>query len=118
VSSKVTRAEAYDGDEELLDVRLRFDSGVTAGGDFALYQNEPNPFGDLTRIGFQLPESGEAVLMIHDVTGKLVYTTKSDFNRGYNEFILRGTDVSARGMLYYTVQSGEHVATRRMIMQE
>ncbi|MBK7341936.1 MAG: T9SS type A sorting domain-containing protein [Saprospiraceae bacterium] len=118
VNSKVTRAEAYDRDEELLDVRFRFDSGVTAGGNFALYQNEPNPFGDLTRIGFQLPEGGEAVLTVHDVTGKLVYTSRSEFHRGYNEFILRGTDVSARGMLYYTVQSGEHTATRRMIMQD
>ncbi len=118
VNSKVTRAEAYDRNEELLDVHFRFDNGVIAGGDFALYQNEPNPFGDLTRIGFHLPSSGSAVLSVHDVTGKLVYRAEGDFNKGYGEFVLRATDVPAQGMLYYTVQSGDHLGTKRMIMQE
>ncbi len=118
LNSKVTRAEAYDRTEELLDVHFRFDNGVIAGGDFALYQNEPNPFGDLTRIGFHLPGSGSAVLTVHDITGKVVHRAEGDFNQGYNEFILRAAEVSAQGMLYYTVQSGEHMATKRMIMQE
>ncbi|MCF8239320.1 MAG: HYR domain-containing protein [Saprospiraceae bacterium] len=118
VNSKVTRAEAYDVDEELLDVHFRFDNGVIAGGDFVLYQNEPNPFGDLTRIGFYRPSIGSTILTVHDVTGNLIYRTEGNFNKGYNEFILRAADVSAHGMLYYTVQSGDHVATRRMIMQE
>ena len=42
MNSKVTRAEAYDAEEELLDVRFRFDSGVTAGGDCSL-QNRAQP---------------------------------------------------------------------------
>ena len=33
------------------------------------------------------------------------------------QFILRVRMYPPEGMLYYTVQSGEHVATRRMIMQ-
>ncbi|MCF8239321.1 MAG: T9SS type A sorting domain-containing protein, partial [Saprospiraceae bacterium] len=118
INSKMTRAEAYDRHEDLLDVHFRFDNGVVAGGDFVLYQNEPNPFGDLTRIGFYLPGGGSTVLTVHDITGKLIYRTEGNFNKGYNEFVLRAADVSAQGMLYYTVQSGDHVSTKRMIMQE
>ncbi len=118
INSKVTRAEAYNQDEELLDVYFRFDNGIVTGGGFELYQNEPNPFGDMTRIGFNLPAANEAVLSVHDVTGKVVYRTRGDFNRGYNEFVLRGSDVPVQGMLYYTIQCGEYIATKRMTMQE
>jgi len=35
-------------------------------------RNEPNPFNPQTRILFELPAAGDAVVMIHDLRGVLV----------------------------------------------
>jgi subtilisin-like proprotein convertase family protein len=115
VNSRVTRAEAYDKAEEMLDVQLRFDGAKLPSG-FVLHQNEPNPFSSLTKIGFELPLAGEAVLTVHDITGKVVYRHKGDYPRGYSELLINRAELPGTGMLYYTLQSGEHIATLRMTL--
>ena len=57
VTSQYTKAEAYDGNLELMDVQLRFEEGTeVVTNKFRLYQNTPNPFKQETLIGFELPE--------------------------------------------------------------
>jgi hypothetical protein len=115
VNSRVTKAEAYDGSEELLDVSLRFD-GVVTGGEFALYQNEPNPFRDITIIGFNLPETTTATLKVFDVTGKVVKVVTGEFAKGYNTINLTRADIRGNGMLYYQLETATDSATKRMIL--
>ncbi len=58
VSSAYTVAEAYGRQtNDLLDLGIRFSSGVLASGAVVLEQNTPNPFGERTTIGFTLPAS-------------------------------------------------------------
>ncbi|MBK6931826.1 MAG: hypothetical protein IPH12_13565 [Saprospirales bacterium] len=55
VSSRITRAEAYNAGVERLQVGFRFNgqNGSTITGlGFELYQNTPNPFINKTQIGF------------------------------------------------------------------
>jgi len=47
LTGKVTAAEAYASDDEVLDVKLSFDDEAGAA-DFALYQNKPNPWNGQT----------------------------------------------------------------------
>ncbi len=118
VSSHVTPAEAYDRDEEILDVQLHFGTNDPIDNGFELYQNEPNPFGDLTRIRFYLPESGEATLTVYDVMGKVLYKSNASFEFGVNAFVLSRSELPVQGVLYYTVQFDGQVATKRMIVKE
>jgi hypothetical protein len=116
VNSRITKAEAYDQNEDLLEVNFRFDGGIVAGGEFALYQNEPNPFRDVTIIGFNLPESTKATLKVMDVTGKVVKVVSGDFAKGYNTINLTRGDIQGNGMLYYTLETTTDSATKRMIL--
>jgi hypothetical protein len=118
VNSRVTVAEAYDANEELLDVQFRFDGGVVIGGGFELYQNEPNPFRDVTVIGFNLPEASTATLKVYDVTGKVMKVVVGDYAKGYNAITLTRAEIEGNGMLYYQLETPTDSATKRMITVE
>ncbi|MCO6487529.1 MAG: DUF11 domain-containing protein [Phaeodactylibacter sp.] len=123
VSSRYTLAEAYTPGNELLDVSLAFGGGGPLPEPaFRLYQNRPNPFSEETVVGFELPESGAAQLKVYDVNGKVVYEQERVFEKGYNQLILKGADLSpggiGGGVLYYRLQMGDRVVARKMIMLE
>jgi hypothetical protein len=118
VSSRITKAEAYNATSDKLDVAFRFNKGNTStisGVGFELYQNQPNPFVDKTFIGFHLPEATTATLTIYDETGKLVYTQKGDFAKGYNSFSIDRALLGNIGVLYYQVETANDAASRKMI---
>ncbi|RMD75476.1 MAG: T9SS C-terminal target domain-containing protein, partial [Bacteroidetes bacterium] len=116
ISSRYTKAEAYNENGELLDVELAFTSGKVAAPEFALYQNTPNPFGERTVIGFTLPEATRATLTISDVTGKVLKVIERDFNKGYNEVIISRDELPAAGVLYYQLDTPTDSASRKMIL--
>jgi len=116
LNSSVTSAEAYTATADKLDLGLAFDNNVASS--FALFQNEPNPFGDVTRIGFELPQAGVATLTVFDVTGKTVTTRSQDAAQGANFFELRKAELNATGVMYYQLESGEFTATKKMIVIE
>ncbi|MBL0025695.1 MAG: T9SS type A sorting domain-containing protein [Saprospiraceae bacterium] len=83
---------------------------------FELFQNVPNPFNASTVIGFNLPKSDEVTLKIFDVTGKMVYQTKSQFSKGYNTFNVDAHALNLSGVLYYQIETDKDAATRKMII--
>ncbi len=115
VNSRYTVAEAYNTNGELLDVELAF-NGATVAAEFELYQNTPNPFSKTTVIGFTLPEASTAKLTITDVSGKVVKVQKADFAKGYNEFKLERSELTAKGILYYQLDTDTDSATKMMIL--
>jgi hypothetical protein len=117
VNSEITRAEAYVG-SDLDIVNINLASGADADVEFALYQNEPNPFTANTVIGFEMPHTADASFTILDVTGKVVKTIDGNFAKGYNEIELSKSDLGAAGVYYYQLESGEFTATKKMIIIE
>ncbi|MBK9338672.1 MAG: HYR domain-containing protein [Lewinellaceae bacterium] len=127
VSSRITKAEAYRSDAvnpagtaaELLDVALRFNTdgaATVAGVGFELYQNQPNPWTNRTRVGFHLPESAEATLTVYDEAGRVLYTHSGAFSRGYNSVSIENTALSnASGLLFYRLDTPTNSAARRMV---
>ena len=115
VSSRYTMAEAYNADDQLLEVGLHFNEGPTVVQAFELYQNRPNPFRESTVIGFYLPEAATASLNIQDINGRTVKLIRNDFAKGYNEVVLKSGDLP-KGMLYYTLETDKFNATRKMIL--
>ena len=118
VSSRITKAEAYNAGSDRLDVAFRFNgtNGSTISGvGFELYQNVPNPFVSKTAIGFNLPEAATATLKVYDESGRVLLTQKGDFAKGYNQFSLDRQLLNTTGLLYYTVETATDKGTKLMI---
>ncbi|NNE28303.1 MAG: hypothetical protein HKN16_01615, partial [Saprospiraceae bacterium] len=97
---------------------LEFDQNDLPTGDFALMQNQPNPFIDMTSIGFVLPEEGEAKLTITDVAGKVLKVIEGDYPAGYSKVELLRSELPMNGVLFYTLRSGEYKQTKTMTLVE
>jgi len=116
ISSQYTRSEAYNGDG-LLNIGLNFSvEGKAKAAEFALYQNQPNPFKNETVIGFNLPESGIAKMKFFDVTGKLLKVVEDDFSEGYNEISITRAEFPSSGVLYYQLETATNSAIKKMIL--
>jgi hypothetical protein len=121
ISSRITRAEGYNLNREPLDIALRYtNNGVAtvAGQGFELYQNQPNPFGDKTTIGFYLPETTEATLRIYDLSGRVLFTKKEVFAKGQNAVIVtrKMLESDASGALFYQLETATDAAVKGMIL--
>ena len=117
VSSRYTKAEAYNTNDDQLDVAIAF-SGATASAEFELYQNTPNPFKGETVVGFNLPAEMNATITVHDVSGKTLKLIRGDFAKGYNQITLNSSELPAVGVLYYTLETADFTATKKMIIIE
>jgi len=115
VTSRYTPAEGYHEDGRLLDIGLDFGHGSVKGQPFELYQNQPNPFSDQTQIRFYLPEAAEATLTIQDATGKLLREIQGEYGAGMQQIELDLSKLPGVGVLYYTLKTEQHTATRKMI---
>jgi hypothetical protein len=118
MTSKRTDARAYNSALEKLETTLVLstEGGSISSSAFELMQNNPNPFQNATTIGFILEESASTTLTIFDVTGKALVEKKLNGSKGYNEITLSNTDIGSSGILYYQLESGQNLATRKMIV--
>ena len=115
LTDRVTHAEAYTLDGDVQDVNLTFSStGIFT--DFALYQNKPNPWNSQTMIGFHLPSDAPATLTIYDVNGKVIESITGNYKAGYNSITLSADDIPGSGVLYYRLESGQYVASKKMVL--
>ena len=118
VSSRITRAEAYSASNNRLDVAFRFNGqggAVISGVGFELYQNQPNPFVNKTVIGFHLPEAAEATLSVFDESGRMLFTQKGQFTKGYNAISVDRALLNTTGLMYYKLETANDAATKKMI---
>ena len=106
ISSRITKAVAYNEAGEPLDIALRFNGTNVSERSFELYQNNPNPFVNSTAIGFYLPEASIATLTVFDQTVRLVLEQEGSFERGDNRFLIANTNENQSPGLYtYKVTS-------------
>ena len=115
LSSSVTKAEAYTSNLEVMPVVFR-QLGQT--GVFALHQNTPNPFNNMTSISFELPEATQTKLTIYDVTGKVLRVINNYYEAGNHSIMINASQISASGVLYYQLEAGNYSATKKMIIIE
>jgi hypothetical protein len=117
INSAFTPIEAYtDNNLEKVDIKL-FSNGGDQIIHNQLYQNMPNPFSDLTQIKFNTAEEGIGTITIFDVTGKVVYSQKAQYNAGTQKVIINKADIqSASGILYYRLDINDYSATRKMTL--
>ncbi len=112
ITSDLTKAEAYDQSGTPIAIELDFSKTTQ---DLVLNQNTPNPFSGQTTISFILPNSGEAMISIFDVSGRLVTEVKKEFIKGYNEIWISDKDIGLTGVLYYQLKSADGSLIRKMV---
>jgi len=120
INSRMTRAEAYSMNNEILNVDLIFidNNEIVNNAELKLYQNQPNPFNGFTTIGFDLPDAGAVELRVYDLSGKSITTIQRDFDKGYQEINIDGQLFSSQGIYYYQLKSDFGTATRKMFFVE
>lgn len=116
--SDVTSAEAYDRDGKTMKIDFDFAQSVNnpVESDFALYQNQPNPFQGETKIGFRLPATSRATLRVFNSSGRLVKTVVGEFEKGYNELNFRPDELGAAGVYWYELETPTHSDRKKMIL--
>jgi subtilisin-like proprotein convertase family protein len=115
--SDVTPAMAFDNDQKVLQTKLNVRS-VRHDGAYTLMQNKPNPFTDKTSISFTLPENGQAILKVFDLTGKTIKVVSGDYSKGENTIELMKSELGTSVVLMYQLESGTYTETKKMIILE
>jgi hypothetical protein len=105
----------YNNGTEIGTIELGLEGKITQN---KLFQNDPNPFNEVTIIGFELEKTGSASFTIHDVTGKTIKIIQGKFEKGYNKIQLNKNEIPVRGVLYYTLNCDEFTGTKKMILIE
>ncbi|MEO0092412.1 MAG: Calx-beta domain-containing protein, partial [candidate division WOR-3 bacterium] len=88
---------------------------------FALLQNYPNPFANITQIRWQIPRESRVTISVYDATGRIVKTLVNDrFNAGYYSTLWNGTDNNNRkvasGIYFYEMQADNYTARYKMVV--
>ena len=119
IDSRITAAEAYTSEKELLDIDLNFigTKEVTSAdySAFKLYQNQPNPFHASTEIRFFLPEASKVQLQVFDLSGKVMTTIENNFEGGMQTLQLDEKDFDGTGVFYYQLQTAYGTLTKKLI---
>ena len=117
ISSRITPAEAYNTDQEMLKMNVngRFVGINTQHLGFELFQNQPNPFSINTLIPFYLPAADWVRITLFDELGSVVYSRQDRFESGQNSFDLDGNLFAGSGLLFYKVESSTSAAVRKMM---
>ncbi|MEM8583846.1 MAG: T9SS type A sorting domain-containing protein, partial [Bacteroidota bacterium] len=118
LTDRVTRSEGYPTAGGVSNLVLAYSADEHSSADeFSLGQNSPNPVDAATQIAFSLPVANTATLTIRDVQGRTVLIREIEAEAGVNLINLQGSDLAASGVYSYTLTSGEHTATKQMVIR-
>ncbi len=118
VLSNEIHAEAYTSDADPVDLEIRYGKEGDMNKGFYLYQNQPNPFNNTTKISFNLPSDGQVTLSILDVDGRILHNSTRDGKSGLNTIEISKDGLLRNGVLYYQIEMGDHKAVRKMLLIE
>lgn len=91
---------------------------VELGTAGELFQNEPNPFNETTRIRYTLTRTTQnALLQISDMNGGIIKTIPLDTSRN-GEVLIKAQELAAGTYFYTLIVDGKIVSTKQMILTE
>ena len=83
---------------------------------YNLAQNYPNPFNAQTRIAFDLPQPGNVMLSVFDITGRLVATPLAGYvNAGAHDVTFDARDLPS-GVYVYRLTAGDAADAKKMMV--
>ena len=114
LTNRLTPIEAYLGDETV-GMKLIFPA-VNNTDEAALLQNYPNPFHQVTNLPFYLPEAGEVVIEISNLSGGLVKVIKADYAKGIHQVAIGKKDLQTAGVYLATMKYKSQVLINKLVM--
>jgi hypothetical protein len=117
----VVLLSGWECQEGVVELELTGEScqPVEAGdqpGGIHLRQNAPNPFNPATMISFTLAETGPARLSVHDLAGREVALLVNGLLAAGEHSLSFDAGRLSSGVYFYTLEAGNRVETRKMIL--
>jgi hypothetical protein len=85
---------------------------------FKLLNAAPNPWSVSTSIGFIVPEEGQAIFNVYDISGKNYVTKSMNVVAGENTFVVNRSEINKSGVYIYEVLYKGQKVTGKMILME
>jgi hypothetical protein len=83
---------------------------------FKLYDNYPNPFNPVTKIKFDIPQTGFVKLKVYDITGKEVASLiNGELKAGTYEYQFNAVNLSS-GVYFYRIEAENFTDIKRMML--
>ena len=114
LTHRLTPIEAYLGDETV-GMKLTFPD-ISHTDEAALWQNYPNPFHQVTNLPFYLPEAGEVVIEISNLSGGLVKVEKAVYPKGIHHISISKKDLQTAGVYLATMKYRSQVLVNKLVM--
>lgn len=89
--------------------------GENENNSFAIKQNKPNPFEDITSIDYTLTEAGKVSFEVYNLVGELVDSKTITGNKGANRLQFDGSELANGAYIYKMTNSGNTI-TKRMVV--
>ena len=101
---------ATDGTVNHVGVTIGPPTGAETGSSiipesYKLFQNYPNPFNPVTKISYNIPQTGFVDLRVFDILGKEVRTLVSDIKQAGTHSVDFNASVLTSGVYYYEIIS-------------
>ena len=85
-------------------------------GSYKLNQNYPNPFNPTTTIKYDIPERSFVTIKVYDVLGNEIATLINEEKpAGSYEFEFDSNGLTS-GVYFYTLSTGNFLATKKMVL--
>ncbi|MEZ4906792.1 MAG: T9SS type A sorting domain-containing protein [Saprospiraceae bacterium] len=117
INSDITPALAVINNDES-PVGFRVSETENIVDKMVVYQNNPNPFTDETTISFTIPTEENVNIKITDITGKVLFEKTNKYQSGFNQFRISSSELSAKGVLFYTLKANDELITKKMVVIE
>jgi C1A family cysteine protease len=85
---------------------------------YSLAQNFPNPFNPTTTISYQLGNAAHVRIEVVDVLGRKVATLIDRIQVAGRHEVTWDATKYASGIYFYTIQAGDYMSTRKMVLMK
>jgi hypothetical protein len=104
-------SEVYQN-EETKTLKLRFNP--IKNTDFELFQNQPNPFLEETKITFSSPKKANVVFTINDINNRTIHSQSISCEKGENQIIFHNSNLT-QGIYQYQINLNGEILSKKMI---
>ncbi len=115
IDEKYMNAEAYS-ESGIHDIDFNYTKDSATSEEFVLYQNQPNPWSEMTNVRFYAPHLGDAKVMFYDVDGKVLLSKDIETVIGINELTIYKHELGANGVIYYEVITDHYKGNSKMLL--
>ena len=86
--------------------------------EYALDQNYPNPFNPSTVITYSIPQKSNVSLKIYDILGNEIAALVNEQKEAGSYKVQYDASKLSSGVYIYSIQAGEFLETRKMILMK